>query len=343
MSNDGRETVGNNLCTHARDGIQDAGQSQALFTEVCGSEWQSNGEFECPYRGGFKCQGPPDRDTNTSTPPSTGNDYTTPVFEDNFSDSSLSSVWNTPGWPASYRPAIFTRDQCDEEGGRLRLTAERVGDEVHSCFAILDYLVGPGSGQTKIEVRANVSQLQAEGGWFAAWLQTLGDQGDPYDNNPSTGTEVDIMEYVPYNGPYQFAGGDQRDFRNQYHVATHVVDGTGGFSPGDNGFVDMNQQGVNLRSGDNVFAVEWNASCQVFTVNGRTIFTNRQGVSTAKVHRPVLSIEMSNASNPEHGRLYNQWGFASGQFADNLRSAPAVATVDYIKIYEKDTPDNLCG
>ena len=224
------------------------------------------------------------------------------------------------------------------------LTAEKVGGDVHSCYAILNELVGPGDGQVKVEVRADVSRFQAEGGWFAAWLQTLRGDGNPYDGNPATGTEIDIAEYAPYEGEYQFDAQNGIDTRNSYHPAVHDVDGTGGYVQGgedSNGFVDVGPLGVNLRSGFHTFTVEWNADCQVFAVDGEPVFKNTQGVSTAKVHRPILSIEMSNAG--ENG--YTKWGFASGDFGDNLDSAPsapAEAKVDYIRIFEKSKSDNIC-
>ena len=65
-----------------------------------------------------------------------------------------------------------------------------------------------------------------------------------------------------------------------------------------------------------------------------------KGISSAQIHRLMLTMEMANATDSG----YNLWGFASGRFADNLRTKPAEAQVDWVTVDKKSTPDaNLCN
>ena len=262
------------------------------------------------------------------------------IFTENFNGSSLSSNWQTPNWPESYRPADYRRDQCVVSGGLLRVRASLSGNQVRSCYAHTNQTFGPGSGQLKIQYRVNVSRVQAEGGWFAAWLHTLS-PGKPYDGNPATGTEIDVMEYVPFNGAYRYSSNGI-DTRNSFHPAVHIAGNKKFEVPGTNGngFYDANRKGINIRSGWHTFGLEWNGSCQVFSIDGQPIWKNRQGVSSAQVHRLMLTMEMDNAGSDG----YNLWGFASGRFADNLRTRPAEAIVNWVRVDRKSTPDpNLCN
>ena len=149
------------------------------------------------------------------------------IFTDNFDGSSLSSEWVTPSWPGTYRPAKFQRDQCVVSGGQLKVKATLSGDQVRACYAYSTQTFGPGSGQLKIQYRVNLARVQAEGGWFAAWLNTLSGEGNPYDGNVATGTEIDVMEYVPFSGAYQYGSAGTIDTRNSFHPAVHK-DKTGG-------------------------------------------------------------------------------------------------------------------
>ena len=282
----------------------------------------------------------------TATPEDEGYER---IFTEDFSGSSLSGDWETPSWagedePEGYRPAIFRRDQCVVSGGSLTVKATLDGDQVRSCYAHTTQTFGPGSGQLKIQYKVNLSRVQAEGGWFAAWLNTLSSEGDPYDNDLSTGTEIDVMEYVPFEGAYLYDPEDGIDTRNSFHPAVHTGsdDPDGGIiiDPDGNGFYDVGSLNINLRSGYHTFGLEWNATCQVFSINGQPIWTNYDGVSAAQVHRLMLTMEMDNAGDDG----YNLWGFASGRFADNLRTSPAEAQVDWVTVDRKSTPDaNLCN
>ena len=283
----------------------------------------------------------------TTTPP-TSSTYTR-IFTEEFDGTSLSSNWVTPSWPGT---AIqrhvdvgvdFQRDQCAVSGGALKVKATLNGTRVRSCYAHSTQTFGPGSGQLNIQYRVNLSQVQAEGGWFAAWLNTLSSEGNPYDGNLATGTEIDVLEYVPFSGAYRYPepAGGTIDTRNKFHPAVHT--GSNSFeapNTNGNGFYDANLKGINLRSGYHTFGLEWNGSCQVFSLDGQPIWKNRQGISSAQVHRLMLTMEMSNAGS----NGFNNWGYRSGRFIDNLRAKPAEAQVDWVRVDRKATPDaDLCN
>ena len=271
------------------------------------------------------------------------------IFTDTFEGSSLSSNWATPTWPGTTIQrhidvgVDFQRDQCAVSGGVLKVKATLNGSRVKSCYAHSTQTFGPGSGQLKIQYRVNLSQVQAEGGWFAAWLNTLSGEGNPYDGNLATGTEIDVMEYVPFSGAYRYPepAGSTIDNRNKFHPAVHT--GSNSFeAPGTNGngFYDANSKGINLRSGYHTFGLEWNGACQVFSLDGQPVWKNTKGVSSAQVHRLMLTMEMSNAGS----NGFNNWGYRSGRFIDNLRTKPAEAQVDWVTVDRKVTPDaNLCN
>ena len=283
-----------------------------------------------------------------TAPPPSSSTYKR-VFTEDFNGSSLSGSWETPPWPGTEIArhvdvgVDFRRDQCVVSDGKLKVRATLDGSRVRSCYAHTDETFGPGSGQLKIEYRVNLSRVQAEGGWFAAWLNTLSSEGNPYDNDVTTGTEIDVVEYVPFEGAYAYSNNGI-DTRNSFHPAVHTVDDGGGgiISPDTkgNGFYDASKKGIDLRSGYHTFGLEWNAECQVFSVDGQPVWTNREGVSSAEVHRLMLTMEMSNAGDTG----YNNWGFASGRYTDNLQDNPAEALVDWVRVDRKSTPDaDLCN
>lgn len=250
-------------------------------------------------------------------PPSTGSLVYRTVFRDDFNGPTLSSKWTTPSWQAPERDAKSSLKPCEQKNGVLHLAIEQIGDERLACYmSSRDTSFGPGSDKTmKIEYRADVSQVKARGAWIAGWMYVVSGSG-AFDNDQSTGMETDVFEYMP-------------TWTGAYNTAAH--DG----SSSEKWIDPKSDLGVDIsKPGFHTYSVEWNKNCQVFSFDGKPVFTNRDLISTTENHSIMLSMEAQTGT---------QWGWWNvGSFSDNLEVDGAVGKIDWVKVSEAHGFGDIC-
>lgn len=178
---------------------------------------------------------------------------------------------------------------------------------------------GPGDKGIYIEWRANVSEFKAFAAWFALWLFA----DNPYSGDPAVGSEIDLMEYVPFVC-------DNYTLMNKFNAAVHLADNnTKTVNPptpyGHTQF-DPNTW--------HTWGLEWYKDQQVFYLDGKPYWINKQYVSTSNTHGLRMTIEIANGLS-ENGNK-NGWGHPVGNFEDNPTTRlPSCAYIDYVRIYRK--------
>ena len=271
------------------------------------------------------------------------------IWADEFegdADSPAAAHWLPgPAWAAGPRPgdhfwrdAVQSPDECRHDGqGHLELRARYINGERRACYLTtadngddpgLWTTFGPGATGIYIEFRADVSQMKAFASWFALWLMA---PNDTYDSDPATGTEIDIMEYVPFTGP-------NYSLMNLFHAAVFWDLDAGRAEPPEHapfidawGQVDATAYGMDLtQNAFHTWGLEWYGDKQRFYFDGNLFWENTNGVSTAENHGIRMTIEIDN------GDPYNLWGHPVGAFEDNPPSRlPSYARVDYVRVYRK--------
>ena len=271
------------------------------------------------------------------------------IWADEFNgatDSPAAIHWfSGPAWAAGPRPgdhfwrdAVTSPDECYHDGqGSLVLRARYFDGERRACYLTTgdngddpsEWLTfGPQSAGLYIEFRANLSQMRAFAAWFALWLMS---PNDTYDGDLSTGSEIDIMEYIPFVGT-------QYSLMNLFHSAVwweqpdgHVEPPPGSPYVDDYGQISAPAYGQDLTvDGFHTWGLEWYEDSQRFYFDGNLFWTNTDGVSTAENHAIRMTIEIQN------GDPYNLWGHPVGAFEDNdATRLPSQALVDYVRVYRK--------
>jgi hypothetical protein len=170
--------------------------------------------------------------------------------------------WQKDG---TWRDATLSRKEAYHDGkenlvmrtryhGGKRLAPYLVTSEKGTYTKAQSILFGPGENGTFIEWRANVSQFRAHAAWFALWLFS----DHPYTGDPAKGSEIDVMEYVPF-------GNDVYTPMNKFNTAIHLRDdGTASVSPPKpNGHTvfDENQW--------HTWGLHWTRDLQVFYLDGK--------------------------------------------------------------------------
>lgn len=178
---------------------------------------------------------------------------------------------------------------------------------------------GPGEGEIFIEWRVNVSQFKAYAAWFALWLFS----DTPYTGDPLKGSEIDVMEYVPFEG-------EQYSLMSLFNAAIHVKDG------------GLMQASPSTPYGHTKFdekewhtwGLYWTKDKQVFYLDGKPYWVNTQYVSPTDDHGLRMTIEIANG-DPAKGNK-NHWGHAVGKFEDNPEERlPSYAYIDYVRVFKK--------
>ncbi|MEB8433271.1 family 16 glycosylhydrolase [Cocleimonas sp. KMM 6892] len=248
------------------------------------------------------------------------------IFREDFSGNSISSKFKLANWSIPNRDTTNNINSCSQSGGKLNLSIKNVGNQRQACYLLSkksDF--GPGSSSTlKVEVNANVSQVKAKGAWFAGWLYAEGRNANgthpSEDNNPITGMEIDIVEYM-------------RADNRLYQYVTAIHDG----AKEDEWIQALDTHGINLTQNKyHTFSVEWNKECIAYFIDGKKVSTkNSSLISSAKKHSLKLTME---------GQTGTQWGWPVGSLQNNLRDHSATAKVDWVKVSEKNSIDsNLCN
>ncbi|RME21662.1 MAG: glycosyl hydrolase family protein [Deltaproteobacteria bacterium] len=238
------------------------------------------------------------------------------------------------GWDngGKWRDAFYTDgEHAMLDGlGHLVLEAVLVGGELHTAYlTTYDWSVpqeqwttfGPRDG-LYLEAAVRLDGLEAGGLWTAFWLF---DPSDTYDGDPSTGTEIDIMEYLIAYGAEgswtaQLPGGNTLDLLNVAHHWT--------LQDSESRMFFASDYGVDLRDGGfHRFGVEWHRGLLVWYVDGQEVFRTTNHVSTSDGEALVLSIEYDEGPG-------DAWGLNENvhEYSDRL---PDVVVVDYVRVYAR--------
>ncbi len=242
------------------------------------------------------------------------------IFRDDFNGSAVSSNFYVPSWAISGRATVNNRNACSQSNGVLSLTIQNVGGESQACYLISNMGdIGPGEDSTiKVDFHANVSSVKAKGAWFAGWIYPTGlnpDGSHPAeDNNPRTGTEFDVFEYMP-------------TWDSAYNTSMHDGAAEQDWIYGDR------LHGINLTQDEfHTFSMEWNKECVVFSIDGMPTRASRSPlISSAKRHALHITMEAQT------GVQWTQWDV--GNFAQNLNSNPAVGKIDWVSVSKKVSID----
>lgn len=290
----------------------------------------------------------------TPGPDEPGDDWRT-VFEDTFDENSIGTDWTIRDWARgtrSNRAGTFgTTEACAITGGQLVLEAELGGlggdDLADTCFLQganrPELKFGPGDDSTlRITFEADVSEVDAAGFWFASWLHADWDEASAYDGDLSTGTEIDVLEYIPYE---QEDGYDTLQWFNAaVHSDTSFLpgDGDGELISESEERVQPESAGVDISEGMHTWTLEWNRDCQVFAVDGVPYWNNDTEVSSAPVHSLMLTIEGQDGTGAE-GR--NIWGYPVGDVVENLETSQVRAVVEEVRVESRPSGDDdpLCA
>jgi len=180
---------------------------------------------------------------------------------------------------------------------------------------------GPGEHGIYIEWRVNVSKFKAYAAWFAIWI--FADK--PYTGDRTKGSEIDVMEYVPYKC-------QQYTLMNKFHAAAHVGDKKpSARPPAEYGFTEFDETKWHT------WGLEWYKDRQIFYLDGKVFWRNSKNVSTSDTHGIRMTIEIENGK-PEKNNC-NAWGHPVGKFEDNPPSRlPSYASIDYVRVYRKVAP-----
>ena len=111
----------------------------------------------------------------------------------------------------------------------------------------------------------------------------------------------------------------------------------------DDGYVDVSRLGTNVQSpGLQRITLEWNRDCQVYSINGRTFWTNTDAnsLSAAETHALMLTLEVDFPS--DNG--YNIWIHRPGDVLENVRTQDSYWEIDSVSVERKDSIDpSLCS
>lgn len=198
-------------------------------------------------------------------------------------------AWGSDQW----RDAVYDDKHAQLDGnGNLVITGDVVDGKLHTSYLqTYDSLNpdAPGAGKfgpgKKIEARIDMSKCGEVGSsaWCGFWLF---DPTDPYDGNPSNGTEIDIIERSAAN-----SWSDTKYSANSHNSKS-------GAHPGTWVNTDPN-------SGFHVYGVEWTKDKLTWTVDGRPVYSTTDGVSGSNNQAIILSIENAAGGN-------NPWAPGTG-------------------------------
>tara|TARA_R100000027_G_scaffold52103_2_gene40786 strand:+ start:7002 stop:8408 length:1407 start_codon:yes stop_codon:yes gene_type:complete len=239
------------------------------------------------------------------------------------------ALWNRDG---TWRDSTLAPEEAFLDGkGNLvmqtrfvdgeRLAPYLVTSEDGSYDASESIMFGPGENGIYIEWRANVSQFKAQAAWFALWLFS----DNPYEGDAELGSEIDVMEYVPYEG-------SNYSMMDKFNAAIHIEDGgVSAKPPTPYGLTEFDENVWHT------WGLYWTKDIQVFYLDGKPFWINQDTkyISSDDTHGLRMTIEIANG-DPAKGDK-NHWGHAVGRFEDNPTDVfPAKAFIDYVRVYRKN-------
>ncbi len=224
------------------------------------------------------------------------------VFRDEFNGAK-----DTPPDPSKWSPMMIGKwrvlwnveDACRQDGeGNLQIAVRKNGDRYETGYISTNGKFHATHGYFECHAK-----IQRENGlWSAFWINSP-TFGNPVDDPAKSGVEIDVMEYLTYNGNtlhHTAHWGGYQEF-HQSHGIPAVVPG--------------------LREGFHTFAVKWDEKGYVFYIDGK-----ESGKWPAKV--PI-----SNC--PEYMLLSCE----SEDWAGDISKAklPDSFTVDYVRVWQTPT------
>lgn len=203
--------------------------------------------------------------------------------------------WNYfDGWGFSpWREAFYTQDDAFLENGYLIIRSRKDGDRLYTGG-----LTSRGKFEHQYgyyEIRARFTDLEALGQWVAFWLFV--DDPFPYDNNLSTGVEVDIMEYP----------GTGETIHQGIHWGNSLM---------------HTSTTLGLRQGFHTIGLEWTPEEYVFYIDDKEVWRTNAGVSQAKQWM-LLTLEIGEGTMGKDHSISNY-----------LNLLPDYWAVDYVRVYD---------
>ncbi len=181
--------------------------------------------------------------------------------------------------------------------------------------------VSPQGGDLYITARIRTDKVVGHSTWFAFWLFT---ETRAYNNVPSNGTEVDIIEV---------AKGAPSYMNKSFNVANHWGSSESkqfsvGTTPPSTSFVDVTD------SNYHTYAIQWSPTSMKCSVDGQVYYTFTDNIPTNPVDMMMLlTMEFQpNAWDPNQGD-----GRTSGpKVSENTNTrVMSQALIDYVRVYRK--------
>lgn len=172
------------------------------------------------------------------------------------------------------------------------------------------------------EADIKVSGMVSGGLWAAFWLFASENR---YDGDPSTGTEIDIMEYiVAYGNEGSWIKNlPDGNSLNHFNVATHW-----GKQEGQNvsKFLNAGDFNIDINDGEfHRFGLRWLQGELTYFLDGTLVYTISEGVSSGNNQALILSMEYDAPPN-------DAWR-ANENVLDYLDSLPDYFIVNYVRVY----------
>ncbi|GEM_PF-5294039 len=259
------------------------------------------------------------------------------VWHDEFSgkkDALPSDKWFFfHGWGENnlWRDSYYTEKDAYLDGaGHLLIRARVEHDTLKTSYLRTFDLSQPrskwstfGIGKGKyIEANIKLSDMVSGGLWVAFWLFATENE---YDGNPSTGTEIDIMENIIAYGKEgswikDLPGGNSL---NHFNVATHW-----GNRPEQSAGKLINAGDYGLTIHDDQyhrFGLRWFKGQLTYYLDEDSVFSITRGVSSSNNEALILSIEYDAPPN-------DAWG-TEENVLEYLDRFPNYFNIDYVRVY----------
>jgi beta-glucanase (GH16 family) len=182
----------------------------------------------------------------------------------------------------------------------------------------------PEDGSLYISTRVRTDQLQGYATWFAFWLHS---QTRAYNDTPSDGTEVDVVEIVKSNDDWA---------QQSFNVANHWnQDGGSESHMFETGTDPSSLDYVNVDDSDyHIYGIEWTTEYIKCSVDGQVYYTFTDNIPTEPVDMMIL-LTMEYEEDGWWGITGD--GRSEGPYVSDdtdMREMSRVL-VDYVRVYQK--------
>lgn len=260
--------------------------------------------------------------------------------------------WSGPTEESAWMYSTKTGNHKLNGSGQLMLqiacdkaTANEHGPRVNAAYLLSGYpekwdstepnnakwtgkFVSPKDGPIYVSASVRSDQVVGYSTWFAFWLFT---ETRAYNDDPTNGTEVDIVEIVKGRPDYM---------RYCFNVANHWGKSKASESkqfnaasrPRPQSYVDVNDGQYH------VYGVEWSTESMKCYVDGKLFYTFTENIPTDPVDMMMLlTLEFKpNSWDPNQGDGRTEGPCVS---EDKKTRVMSRALVDYVRVYQKSTAD----